>query len=336
MPAYQVHSLCPSPYSLGAINNTMTPALAQEISQWESRSVDICFEDEASMQEDVNCSFYDLLSNREQYTAFSGPDANRVWRSIYKENCFLPPNTDTSYKLSKIFTESSLANLCIEKRAFYRLISGLHSSISLHLCEFYKFSCQGIFGKGEWGVNLNEFYRRFNPVGTDEQGPSWLRNIYFAFLVELNALSRAELDLNSAVFYTGKKSEDLETQVKVGKLLDRVREANLRFDEEKVFFAELQHVSSIRDAFSNITRIIDCVTCQRCRLWGKLQTRAIATSLKILFSSHLNNLNSQRAGSLLLSLRREEIVALFNGIAQLAKSISFIESHKRLSVDSVE
>lgn len=26
-----------------------------------------------------------------------------------------------------------------------------------------------------------------------------------------------------------------------------------------------------RERFRNITRIIDCVTCEKCRLWGKLQ-----------------------------------------------------------------
>ena len=27
------------------------------------------------------------------------------------------------------------------------------------------------------------------------------------------------------------------------------------------------------ERFLNVTRIIDCVTCEKCRLWGKLQVR---------------------------------------------------------------
>lgn len=36
--------------------------------------------------------------------------------------------------------------------------------------------------------------------------------------------------------------------------------------------------------FHNISRIMDCVGCDKCRLWGKLQTHGMGTALKILFS----------------------------------------------------
>lgn len=50
--------------------------------------------------------------------------AIRVWRSIYQENCFAlgPSELDHSQ--------------CFEKRIFYRLISGLQSSISTHLALY--------------------------------------------------------------------------------------------------------------------------------------------------------------------------------------------------------
>lgn len=35
--------------------------------------------------------------------------------------------------------------------------------------------------------------------------------------------------------------------------------------------------------FRNVTRIMDCVGCDKCRLWGKVQTTGVATALKILF-----------------------------------------------------
>jgi hypothetical protein len=41
-----------------------------------------------------------------------------------------------------------------------------------------------------------------------------------------------------------------------------------------------------------ISAIMDCVGCEKCRLWGKLQVLGLGTALKILFSvdgdSHLN------------------------------------------------
>ena len=35
--------------------------------------------------------------------------------------------------------------------------------------------------------------------------------------------------------------------------------------------------------FRNVSRIMDCVGCDKCRLWGKVQTTGLATALKVLF-----------------------------------------------------
>ena len=35
--------------------------------------------------------------------------------------------------------------------------------------------------------------------------------------------------------------------------------------------------------FRNVSRIMDCTGCDKCRLWGKLQISGIGTALKILF-----------------------------------------------------
>ena len=41
-----------------------------------------------------------------------------------------------------------------------------------------------------WGANLQEFQRRFDPQTTNGDGPQRLRNLYFAYLVELRALAK--------------------------------------------------------------------------------------------------------------------------------------------------
>ena len=33
-----------------------------------------------------------------------------------------------------------------------------------------------------------------------------------------------------------------------------------------------------------MSRIMDCVSCEKCRLWGKIQITGLGTALKILFS----------------------------------------------------
>jgi hypothetical protein len=38
-----------------------------------------------------------------------------------------------------------------------------------------------------------------------------------------------------------------------------------------------------KEHFRNVSRIMDCVGCDKCRLWGKVQTTGLGTALKILF-----------------------------------------------------
>src|SRR3954462_2717734 len=43
-------------------------------------------------------------------------------------------------------------------------------------------------------------------------------------------------------------------------------------------------IKDIKERFRNVSRIMDCVSCEKCRLWGKLQVTGLGTALKILFS----------------------------------------------------
>ncbi len=45
--------------------------------------------------------------------------------------------------------------------------------------------------KGRWGPNTEEFHKRFSPETTWGQGPQWLKNLYFTYLLELRALVKA-------------------------------------------------------------------------------------------------------------------------------------------------
>ena len=49
---------------------------------------------------------------------------------------------------------------------------------------------------------------------------------------------------------------------------------------------------------------MDCVGCDKCKLWGKLQVQGVGTALKVLFSNRKNGKP--------LYLSRMEIISLFN------------------------
>ena len=42
--------------------------------------------------------------------------------------------------------------------------------------------------------------------------------------------------------------------------------------------------------FRNVSRIMDCVGCDKCRLWGKVQTTGLGTAMKVLFELDEKNL----------------------------------------------
>lgn len=272
------------------------------------RETDFChWEDE---DESRSASWVDLTRNPERFTGYAGASASRVWRSIYEENCFGAPGSGASLLPSPggfvsrkdLFGASfnapppgsssspaGLSNLmgslaappdagsteqCLEKRVFYRLISGLHASISIHICsEFLNTTT------GEWSPNLECFVTRI------AQHPERLQNVYFNYVLLLRALARAGDYIEAFVLRPGDAIAEPETRTLLANLVQQARACPPSFDEGSMFAGphaqELK--SEFRDRFRNVSRIMDCVGCDKCRLWGKLQVNGLGTALKILF-----------------------------------------------------
>lgn len=86
--------------------------------------------------------------------------------------------------------------------------------------------------------------------------------------------------------------------------------------------AELKE--DFRAQFMNISRIMDCVGCDKCRLWGKLQVAGVGTALKLLFAFEESNPEQH------VSLRRSELVALINTAYRISESIQAVENFRHL------
>ena len=91
-----------------------------------------------------------------------------------------------------------------------------------------------------YGPNLKEFLRRFDPHMTNGQGPYWLKNLYFVYLLELRALTKAATYLEENAFYTGDDNEDKETLIAVKELFNLFRSFPDHFDESTMFNGGLQ------------------------------------------------------------------------------------------------
>ncbi|KAG0083158.1 hypothetical protein BGZ92_011029 [Podila epicladia] len=208
--------------------------------------------------------------------------------------------------------------ICLEKRVFYRMISGLHTSISIHICDEYFNQTTGV-----WGPNLECFVSR---VGAH---PDRLENIYFDYAILVRAVTKLSGYLKNYEFCTGNPEEDVQVKAMVDRLIETSVRSPAIFDEKAMFVGpEAQALKlQFRDHFRNITTIMDCVGCEKCRLWGKVQTSGLGTALKVLFSyndEHLNPINHPNL------LQRTEIVALFNTLNRLSESVESIGRFRNL------
>lgn len=66
---------------------------------------------------------------------------------------------------------------------------------------------------------------------------------------------------------------------------------------------------------------MDCVSCERCRLWGKIQTTGVGTALKVLSLVGDDKWESS-------IFRRSEIIALFNTLGRLSESIRAMQKFR--------
>uniref|UniRef100_A0A672P7P5 ERO1-like protein alpha n=1 Tax=Sinocyclocheilus grahami TaxID=75366 RepID=A0A672P7P5_SINGR len=321
---------CEKAEKLGAVNGSLSDETRQALQEWkkhDDESDRFCMLDDEDSPES---QYVDLLLNPERFTGYKGPEAWRIWNSIYEENCFKP------YSVKRPLNPlASNSGLCVEKRAFFRLISGLHASINIHLSARYLLD-ENWF-KMKWGHNVSEFQLRFDEELTEGEGPKRLRNLYFLYLIELRALAKILPYFERPAFhlYTGQRTQDNENKKLLLELLHVAKSFPLHFDETALFAGNNKEAMKLKEdfklTFKNISRIIDCVECFKCRLWGKLQTQGLGSALKILFSERQieampNTSNTNPS----FQLSRQEIVSLFNAFGRISTSVRELENFRSL------
>lgn len=320
----------------------------------------------------------DLLKNPEGYTGYTGPSAEKVWSAVHSQNCFQqPPDTQKqrqSQKLQSITrtaTEGENENadeihldvnstndendndlycfLSSEQRLYNRFISGLHSSISLHIAHSYCLEMDP-HQVGEcrmWGLNDRVAHDRVL------SHPDRVENLYVAFSLLLRAVVKAEEAIAAAVPEEDPILQESLVHWKedlLPELLALAQKTPATFDESSLLFdgngddrngnanAKSNGKSNDRDLnlsssssskakrselqrrFGHLQSIMQCVGCDRCKLWGTLQTLGVGTALKILFHDNKGK-NDNDTSSIYLS--RQEAVALVNTLERLSSSLVF-------------
>ncbi|UNI23086.1 endoplasmic oxidoreductin-1 [Purpureocillium takamizusanense] len=318
---------------------------------------DECDERDYCVPEDESASskgdYVSLLRNPERFTGYSGEGAKQVWDAIYRENCFQKSSFPRSADLGVSVWPAGPAALdfkhvmdaagrhaqlqaqrlqnpevpfvantgfevddeCLEKRVFYRVVSGMHASISAHLCwDFLNKTT------GQWQPNLACYVSRF------EGHADRVSNLYFNYALVTRAVAKLGPYLRDGkyTFCTGDPAEDQATRAKVLEVTQRAASVPHIFDESLMFVnGEGPSLKEdFRNRFRNISRLMDCVGCDKCRLWGKIQTNGYGTALKVLFE-----FDNERE---LPVLKRTELVALFNTYARLSESLRVVGEFGRM------
>ena len=258
-------------------------------------------------EEEEHSSYVNLRLNPERWTGYNG---SHVWKAIYEENC--------------LKGEKKEDGLCYEERVLYRLLSGMHASVNIHVA-LHANPPQS--EDEEWLPDPARFAQLF------ENHPERLKNLHFSFVVMLRALRKATPALAKFPTDLGQDTiEDEKTRQLKMKLLDSPQvlgksceELFNAFDEARLFndvgVASEVLVNSggsdkvqFKDIFRNITEVIDCVACQKCRLHGKLQILGIGTALKILLLPEEVLMNED-------VITRSEFVAMINTIAKFSRAL---------------
>jgi ERO1-like protein alpha len=304
---------------LGKINSDIDNKLDKWIEEENPWTVDL--------GDDEGDIYIDLLKNPERFTGYAGIPATRIWKAIYEENCFED------------------GDKCMEKRVFFRLISGLHTSITVHLAYDYLLDREN----SVWGPNLTVFHDRVAKF------PDRIKNLYFLYAFVLRAVSKLSPYLAEYPY----NLRDANEQNKLKNLMDNLQKITyscpVTFDESQMFQGnekgQIALKQQFKEHFRNISAILDCVACEKCRMWGKVQINGLGTALKVLFE--LNDRDADQEGleitknqqepaknvakTLSISknnqLQRTEIIALINLMDRLSESIKFTEEMMSMNYD---
>lgn len=150
---------------------------------------------------------------------------------------------------------------------------GLHASISVHLSErFYNRNL------GRWESNFAMFNERVGKF------PERTQNMYLTYILLLRAASKMKKKMETVQLGV-RKDEDARAKSLMNAFFNSLPKAPKHFDS-KLFAISPGQADHLKATFRNMAKLMDCVSCERCRLWGKVQIYGVGTALKILTSSN--------------------------------------------------
>lgn len=204
--------------------------------------------------------------------------------------------------------------MCHEEKILYNIISGLHTSISTHLSRFYKHTAEpslwadlrGTPDDHKFHFNHTEYSRRVL------DHPYRIKNMMLLYRVLGKAIATAAPYLmHNLTIQSDEVTEDMQAKGFLIELVKELEGYEISPEEKEAFsFFTSDHpkVKEYQHYIHNISEIMNCVECEKCRVFGKMQTYGIGTALKILLGYPT-------------PYKRNELVALFNVFNKISMSV---------------
>ena len=252
-----------------------------------------------------NGIYVNLLNNPETWTGYQGL---KIWEAIYRENCFA----------------HSQYEMCLEEKLFYKIISGLHSNINLHLSYNY---LKDDVNKTDHNNNLLEYTNNITLAQNRVYKHSdRLNNLFYLYSILIKSLKKAEKTISSFDFETGDPSLDkiasknMTNFYNTFNTLKGMNEVQSKVSNNPYLkrFVSYERLDELKSRFRNITSILDCVGCQKCKLHGKLQVYGLGAMLKILVEPKND-----------IPLKRNELIAFINLASKVSRAIGYLTSYKK-------
>ena len=210
----------------------------------------------STAQEKQDLIFVNLLANRESYTAYN---ESHIWRAIYEEICMLERVKQFGLDLQE---------QCREETLLYQAISGLHASINMHVAANY----YDQDGGDQPYMNHSMYYHSLG------KHPERLKNMHFVYALVVRAVNRVHEQLLFNNYTTGlcEQNDQLTLIYMTNLLAKTISECSDSFNETRFFknqnedFNQKLLLDELQAKFYNISKIFDCIGCDKCRFNGKV------------------------------------------------------------------
>lgn len=159
-------------------------------------------------------------------------------------------------------------------------------------------------------MNKGEYERR---VGNH---PERIESLYFLYKLLLNSLGEISTLLREYPIVSDNIQDDLKAKSLLISILEKIDSSAQSLKLEELSSLNPNYIRSYQKYIHNISRILDCVECEKCRLFGKMQTYGMGTAMKISLGYR--------------HLKRNELVALIGLFNKISISIGL---HQQL-IDS--